>query len=153
MDCPDVLAVDEDQARARFRQDETRDLRSVELRRAAGTPLRLITELKFRSPSAGALSTAIGFIIILVFMLGAYGFLFGGISVIGLLLNGLLIIGAMSMTEMGCAGELMEQDSWLADLLMSAARRPIPCASRSCPSMRLCKSASTARTPIRSPPA
>ncbi|GAA0870069.1 protein translocase subunit SecD [Brevundimonas basaltis] len=47
---------------------------------------------------AGALSTAIGFAIILIFMLLSYGFLFGGISIIGLLLNGLLIIAAMSMT-------------------------------------------------------
>lgn len=47
---------------------------------------------------AGALSTAIGFVIILVFMLLSYGFLFGGISIVGLLLNGLLIIAAMSMT-------------------------------------------------------
>lgn len=45
----------------------------------------------------GAISTAVGFIIIVVFMLAAYGFLFGGISVIGLLLNGLLIIATMSL--------------------------------------------------------
>lgn len=55
-------------------------------------------ELGADAVAAGALSTAIGFIIILVFMLGAYGLLFGGISVIGLLLNGLLIVAAMSMT-------------------------------------------------------
>jgi len=47
---------------------------------------------------AGALSTAIGAVIIVVFMILSYGFLFGGISVIGLVLNGLLIIAAMSMT-------------------------------------------------------
>jgi preprotein translocase subunit SecD len=45
----------------------------------------------------GAISTGVGFLIIVVFMLGAYGFVFGGISVIGLLLNGLLIIAAMSL--------------------------------------------------------
>ncbi len=55
-------------------------------------------ELGEDAVAAGALSTAIGAVIIVVFMLGAYGFLFGGISVIGLLLNGLLIIAAMSMT-------------------------------------------------------
>jgi preprotein translocase subunit SecD/SecD/SecF fusion protein len=55
-------------------------------------------ELGADAVAAGALSTAIGFIIILVFMLLSYGFLFGGISIIGLLLNGLLIIAAMSMT-------------------------------------------------------
>lgn len=48
---------------------------------------------------AGTLSTAIGFAIIVVFMLGAYGLLFGGISVVGLVLNGLLIIAAMSVTQ------------------------------------------------------
>ena len=47
---------------------------------------------------AGTISTAIGFVIIVAFMILAYGFLFGGISVIGLLLNGLLIFAAMSMT-------------------------------------------------------
>jgi len=55
-------------------------------------------ELGADAVAAGALSTAIGFIIILVFMLLSYGMLFGGISIIGLLLNGLLIIAAMSMT-------------------------------------------------------
>jgi preprotein translocase subunit SecD/SecD/SecF fusion protein len=56
-------------------------------------------ELGADAVAAGALSTAIGFIIILVFMFLAYGFLFGGISVLGLLLNGLLIIAAMSLTQ------------------------------------------------------
>ncbi|CAL1692361.1 Protein translocase subunit SecD [Brevundimonas subvibrioides] len=47
----------------------------------------------------GKISTIIGFVIIVVFMILAYGFLFGGISVIGLVLNGLLIIAAMSLTQ------------------------------------------------------
>ena len=47
---------------------------------------------------AGQLATLIAFIGVLVFMLLSYGLLFGGISVIALLLNGLLIIAAMSMT-------------------------------------------------------
>ena len=55
-------------------------------------------ELGADAVAAGALSTAIGAVIIVAFMLLSYGFLFGGISVIGLVLNGLLIIGAMSMT-------------------------------------------------------
>ena len=55
-------------------------------------------ELGADAVAAGALSTAIGAVIIVVFMVLAYGFLFGGISVIGLVLNGLLIIAAMSMT-------------------------------------------------------
>ena len=50
--------------------------------------------------NAGMISTAVGFAIIVLFMFLAYGFLFGGISVIGLLLNGLLIIAAMSMPSM-----------------------------------------------------
>ena len=48
---------------------------------------------------AGKLSTIIGFGIIVAFMLLAYGFLFGGISVIGLVLNGILIVAAMSLTQ------------------------------------------------------
>jgi len=55
-------------------------------------------ELGADAVQAGMISTAVGFLIIVLFMLLAYGFLFGGISVIGLLLNGLLIIAAMSMT-------------------------------------------------------
>jgi preprotein translocase subunit SecD/SecD/SecF fusion protein len=54
-------------------------------------------ELGADAVAKGAISTLIGFIIIVVFMLGAYGLLFGGISVVGLLLNGLLIVAAMSM--------------------------------------------------------
>lgn len=56
-------------------------------------------ELGADAVAAGKLSTMIGFAIIVVFMLLTYGFIFGGISVIGLLLNGLLIIAAMSFTQ------------------------------------------------------
>jgi preprotein translocase subunit SecD/SecD/SecF fusion protein len=56
-------------------------------------------ELGADAVAAGALSTAIAFAIIILFMFLAYGFLFGGVSVLGLLLNGLLIIAAMSMTQ------------------------------------------------------
>ena len=56
-------------------------------------------ELGADAVSAGKLSTVIGFLIIVVFMIGAYGLLFGGISVLGLVLNGLLIIAAMSVTQ------------------------------------------------------
>ncbi len=55
-------------------------------------------ELGADAVAAGKLSTMIGFAIIVVFMFLAYGGLFGGISVIGLLLNGLLIMAAMSFT-------------------------------------------------------
>jgi preprotein translocase subunit SecD len=55
-------------------------------------------ELGADAVAAGTVSTAVGFAVIVLFMFLAYGILFGGISVIGLLLNGLLIIAAMSMT-------------------------------------------------------
>ena len=61
---------------------------------------RVVTaELGADAVAAGALSTAIGFAIIVVFMLLAYGLLFGGVSVLGLILNGVLIIAAMSLTQ------------------------------------------------------
>ncbi len=50
------------------------------------------------SVAAGKLATLIAFLGVLAFMFLSYGVLFGGISVIALLLNGLLIIAAMSMT-------------------------------------------------------
>ena len=56
-------------------------------------------ELGADAVKAGGLSTLIGFIIIVLFMLLAYGFLFGGVSVIGLVLNGILIVAAMSLTQ------------------------------------------------------
>jgi preprotein translocase subunit SecD len=56
-------------------------------------------ELGADAVKAGGLSTAIGFVIIVAFMLLFYGGLFGGISVIGLILNGLLIVAAMSLTQ------------------------------------------------------
>ncbi|MBA4805918.1 protein translocase subunit SecD [Brevundimonas sp.] len=56
-------------------------------------------ELGADAVAAGGLSTAIGFAIIVVFMILSYGLLFGGISVLGLMLNGLLIVAAMSLTQ------------------------------------------------------
>ena len=47
---------------------------------------------------AGRISTIVAFLSVLGFMVLAYGFLFGGISVIALLINGLLIVAAMSLT-------------------------------------------------------
>ncbi len=47
---------------------------------------------------AGQMATLIAFIGVLVFMILSYGLLFGGISVVALLMNGLLIIAAMSLT-------------------------------------------------------
>ena len=56
-------------------------------------------ELGADAVKAGATSTIVGFVAILVFMVLAYGLLFGGISVIALLINGLLIIAVMSLTQ------------------------------------------------------
>ncbi|MFZ5670639.1 MAG: protein translocase subunit SecD [Pseudomonadota bacterium] len=56
-------------------------------------------ELGADAVEAGKISTAVGFIAILVFMLLSYGLIFGGIAVVALLVNGLLIIAAMSMTQ------------------------------------------------------
>lgn len=47
----------------------------------------------------GAIATGVAFVGVLVFMVLAYGFLFGGISVIALLVNGVLIIAAMSIIQ------------------------------------------------------
>jgi preprotein translocase subunit SecD len=56
-------------------------------------------ELGADAIEAGKISTAVGFAAILVFMLLAYGMLFGGISIVALLVNGLLIIAIMSLTQ------------------------------------------------------
>ncbi len=47
---------------------------------------------------AGAISTLVAFALVLVFMVLAYGGLFGGIAVIALVINGVMIMAAMSMT-------------------------------------------------------
>lgn len=56
-------------------------------------------ELGADAVRAGQLSTAVGFAAILIFMLLSYGGLFGGISVVALLVNGLLIVAMMSLTQ------------------------------------------------------
>ncbi len=56
-------------------------------------------ELGADAVTAGKVSTAVGFMAILIFMLLSYGGLFGGISVVALLINGLLIIGTLSLTQ------------------------------------------------------
>jgi|CXWL01.1.fsa_nt_gi protein-export membrane protein SecD len=47
---------------------------------------------------AGQSSTVIAFVLVLIFMLLAYGLLFGGISVLALVVNGILILAIMTMT-------------------------------------------------------
>jgi len=56
-------------------------------------------ELGADAVRAGQISTTVGFVAILVFMLLSYGLLFGGISVVALMINGLLIIAVMSLTQ------------------------------------------------------
>ncbi len=56
-------------------------------------------ELGADAVRAGQISTAVGFFAILTFMLLAYGLLFGGIAVVALLVNGMLIIGSMSLFQ------------------------------------------------------
>lgn len=56
-------------------------------------------ELGADAVKAGQVSTVLGFVLICCFMILAYGFLFGGVSVIGLIINGLLIVAAMSVTQ------------------------------------------------------
>jgi len=55
-------------------------------------------ELGADAVQAGAVSIAVGAVIIVVFMILAYGFLFGGIAIAGLILNALLIVACMSLT-------------------------------------------------------
>jgi preprotein translocase subunit SecD len=56
-------------------------------------------ELGADAVEAGRISTMVAFVTILAFMVFAYGLLFGGISVIALVINGLMIIAAMSATQ------------------------------------------------------
>ncbi len=56
-------------------------------------------ELGADAVKAGLTSTIVGFAAIVIFMVLAYGMLFGGISVLALLINGLLIIATMSLTQ------------------------------------------------------
>ncbi|MDO1558258.1 protein translocase subunit SecD [Brevundimonas sp. 2R-24] len=55
-------------------------------------------ELGADAVRAGLISTVVAFVLVLAFMVLSYGFLFGGISVIALLANGLLIMAVMSVT-------------------------------------------------------
>ena len=48
---------------------------------------------------AGQISAVLGFLVILTFIVLAYGLLFGGVAVAALTVNGLLLIAAMSLTQ------------------------------------------------------
>jgi SecD/SecF fusion protein len=56
-------------------------------------------ELGADAVRAGQISAVLGFVVILVFIVLAYGLLFGGIAVAALAVNGLLLIAAMSLTQ------------------------------------------------------
>jgi preprotein translocase subunit SecD len=56
-------------------------------------------ELGADAVKAGAISGIIGLVATVVFMIVIYGWLFGGISIIGLIVNGLMIVGVMSLTQ------------------------------------------------------
>lgn len=56
-------------------------------------------ELGADAVRAGAISTLVAFITIVAFMILSYGLLFGGISVIALIVNCMLIVAAMSLTQ------------------------------------------------------
>jgi preprotein translocase subunit SecD len=56
-------------------------------------------ELGQDAVDAGLISTAIAFVLVLAFMVLAYGLLFGGISIVALIVNGLMIIAAMSLIQ------------------------------------------------------
>ncbi|MDR3511282.1 MAG: protein translocase subunit SecD [Caulobacteraceae bacterium] len=70
---------------------------------ALPAPLKIVeqrtvgAELGADSVRAGALAGIIAIVLIAVFMILAYGFVFGGISVVGLLMNMAMILGTMSM--------------------------------------------------------
>lgn len=56
-------------------------------------------ELGADAINAGKISAYVAFGSVLIFMLFAYGMLFGGISIIALVVNGFLLVAAMSMTQ------------------------------------------------------
>lgn len=55
-------------------------------------------ELGADAVRAGVASMVVAMALVVVFMILAYGFLFGGISVVALVVNGLLIVASMSLT-------------------------------------------------------
>ena len=75
--------------------------------RAGALPTRLNVEeqrtvgaeLGADAVAAGQTSAIGSFVLVLAFMVLAYGFLFGGVSIVALLVNGLLIVAAMSLTQ------------------------------------------------------
>jgi preprotein translocase subunit SecD len=56
-------------------------------------------ELGADAVQAGTVSAIVGLAAVVIFMVGMYGWLFGGISIIALIINGFMIVGAMSLTQ------------------------------------------------------
>jgi SecD/SecF fusion protein len=56
-------------------------------------------ELGADAVRAGGLSALVGLVGVAIFMIVTYGWLFGGVSLVGLVVNGLMIIGLMSLTQ------------------------------------------------------
>jgi preprotein translocase subunit SecD len=56
-------------------------------------------ELGIDAVHAGTLSAVVGLVATMIFMLVIYGMLFGGISLIALVVNALMIVGIMSFTQ------------------------------------------------------
>jgi preprotein translocase subunit SecD len=77
------------------------------LLKAGALPVKLVpiqqgtvgAELGADAVKAGAISTVVGFAAIVVFMILSYGFLFGGIAVVALIVNLFMLIGFMSFTQ------------------------------------------------------
>jgi preprotein translocase subunit SecD len=77
------------------------------LLRAGALPVKLNTiqqstvgaELGADAVARGKLSAVVGFLVIVAFIVLAYGFLFGGVAVVALLVNSLLLLAIMSATH------------------------------------------------------
>jgi preprotein translocase subunit SecD len=88
-----------------FTPEEANELAILLRAGALAAPMNVIeqrsvgAQLGDEAVQAGKISTLVGFAAIVIFMLGAYGFLFGGISVLGLILNLLMLVAAMSVTQ------------------------------------------------------
>jgi preprotein translocase subunit SecD len=87
-----------------FTPESAKELADLLNAGALPAPLKIVeqrsvgAELGQDAIEAGQLSTAIAGVLVLIFMILAYGLLFGGISVIALIVNGVLILAAMSVT-------------------------------------------------------
>jgi preprotein translocase subunit SecD len=88
-----------------FTPQEAKDLALVLRSGALPAPLNVEeqrtvgAELGKDAVDRGLTSTVLGMVLVLVFMILAYGFVFGGISIVALVVNGLLIVAAMSVTQ------------------------------------------------------